>query len=87
MVADTDSLAWLLAPLARALFEREFYEQRLCVVERNASGYYGDLLTDEDLDSVLGANPSLEEVQLVKEGASIPRADYATRRGQIDPSP
>ena len=80
-----NSLEWLIAPLDRASFEREFYEQRLCIVNRDASNYYENILTDKDLDYVLCANASHLEVNLVKEGQPTPRSSYTTRGGRVDP--
>ena len=85
MDGDQKSLEWLIAPLNCASFERDFYEQRLCIVERSAPNYYEGLLADRDLDSVLCANAGPQEVDLVKEGRPTPKSSYTTRGGRVDP--
>ncbi len=81
-----DSLAWLIDPLTREQFERNFYERRLCRVTRTDPSYYAGLLGVEDLDTVLSTHDITQtEVTLVNGAKDIPPDSYTYASGRIDP--
>ncbi len=83
---DRDALAWLIDPLTREEFERNFYEQRLCRVTRTNPSYYAGLLGVEDLDTVLSThNITPPEVTLVNGAEDVPPGSYTDSAGRIDP--
>ena len=84
--ASEDSLAWLLAPLAPEEFERDFYEQRPCLVKRRDSDYYERLLTPLDLDTVLCTHAaSRPDIDLVRSDGDVPMARYVDGNNRINP--
>ena len=83
---DHDSLVWLIDPVTRQEFERNFYEQQLCLVTRTNPSYYAGLLSAEDLDTVLGThNITHTEVKLVRGEKDVPQRSYTYASGRIDP--
>ena len=83
---DRDWYAWLLDPLPPAVFERDYYEQRLLHVRREPSPYYAELLSVADLDTVLGAHSAgHREIRLIQEDGDIAPRDYTNEAGRVDP--
>ncbi|MGF1627379.1 MAG: cupin domain-containing protein [Alphaproteobacteria bacterium] len=84
--AQFDSgLAWLVAPLGRSRFLGEFWEQRPLTLTRHAPGYFGDLLSLDDIDRVLTANLlRVEDVQLTDAAREIGPTAYSHPSGVID---
>ena len=83
---DRDCLAWLIEPLTREEFERNFYERRLCRVTRTNPSYYAGLLGVEDLDTVLSTHDiTPTEVTLVNGAEDVPPGSYTYASGRIDP--
>ena len=82
----SDAFAWLIDPVTASEFERNFYEQRLCLIARTDPGYYAGLLDVQDLDVVLGThNVSHPKVSLVRGDGDVPKSAYTHGSGQIDP--
>ena len=80
-----DWFAWLLDPLPAAEFERDYHEQRLCHIRREASSYYAELLSWTDLDMVLGthsAGPG--DIKLVRSDGDVPHREYSAG-GRVQP--
>ena len=83
---DRDWYAWLLDPLPTATFERDYYEQRLLHVRREASPYYAELLSVTDLDTVLGTHAaSHRDIKLVRGEGDVPTAEYTNDAGRVQP--
>ena len=86
MKTDTDTLAWLLDPVATSEFEKHFYERRLCLIARTDSNYYTGLLRVQDLEVVLGThNVTYPEISLVRGEDDVPKSAYTHASGLIDP--
>jgi ribosomal protein L16 Arg81 hydroxylase len=84
--SNMDSLVWLIDPVTRQEFERNFYERQLCLVTRSNPSYYADLLSVADLDTILGTHDVTQtEVKLVRGEQDVPRRSYASASGRIDP--
>ena len=82
---DRDWYAWLIDPLPRAVFERDYYEQRLCHIRRERSPYYEELLSSGDLDLVLGTHSAgPRDISLVRSDGDVPRREY-TRNDRVQP--
>lgn len=83
---DRDWYAWLIDPLPAAEFERDYYEQRLLHVRREASPYYTGLLSISDLDQVLGTHAAdRRDIGLVRSDGDVPAREYANDAGRIRP--
>ena len=83
---DRDWYAWLIDPLPAAEFERDYYEQRLLHVRREASPYYAGLLSISDLDHVLGTHAAdCRDIGLVRSDGDVPAREYANDAGRIRP--
>src|SRR5215475_6647980 len=84
--SESDTFAWLVHPLDPGEFEREYYEKKVCVVNRATGSYHQDLLCLADLDRVLGTHlirhPDLNIVQVDR---TLAATDYADREGIVDP--
>ncbi len=84
--AHRDWFSWLIHPLPPAEFERDYYEQRLLHIRREASPYYAELLSVADLDTVLGTHAaSHRDITLVRGDADIPATEYANDAGRVQP--
>ncbi len=83
---DRDWYAWLIDPLPVAEFERDYYEQRLLHIRRNASRYYADLLSVADLDIVLGTHAaSHRDMKLVRGDGDVAPGEYTNDAGRVQP--
>ncbi len=83
---DRDWYAWLIDPLPTEEFEREYYEQRLVHVRREASPYYAELLSAADLDVVLGTHSAgHRDIGLVRGDGSVPTGEYTNDTGRVHP--
>lgn len=83
---DRDWYAWLIDPLSTTEFERDYYERRLCRVERKASRYYAELLSVTDLDTVLGTHStSFPDISLVRGDGDVSRDEYTNDNGRVQP--
>jgi hypothetical protein len=81
-----DPLGWLLRPLTAGDFERRYYQQRFCVIHRDAPGYYRDLLSVGDLDRVLGTHGIRHpDLQIVRFEEEIPASEYTSGEEVVDP--
>ena len=86
LTRNRDWFAWLVDPLPTAEFERDYYEQRLLHIRREASPYYAELLTVADLDTVLGTHAAgHRDIKLVRGDGDIPPAEYANDAGRVQP--
>ena len=84
--ADRDWFAWLIDPLPTAEFERDYYEQRLAHIRREASPYYAELLSVADLDNVLGTHAaSYPDIKLVRGDGDVDAGGYTNDAGRIQP--
>ena len=84
--ANRDWYAWLIDPLPTAEFERDYYEQRLLHIRREACPYYAELLSVADLDTVLGTHAaSHRDITLVRGDGDIPATEYANDAGRVQP--
>ena len=84
--AHRDWFGWLIDPLPPAEFERDYYEQRLLHIRREASPYYAELLSVADLDTVLGTHAaSHRDITLVRGDGDIPATEYANDAGRVQP--
>ena len=83
---DRDWYAWLIDPLPTAEFERDYYEQRLMHIQREASPYYDELLSVADLDNVLGTHSAkYPDISLVRGDGDVPRGEYTNGASRIQP--
>ena len=83
---DSDWYAWLIDPLPTAEFERDYYEQRLFHIRREASPYYAELLSVADLDIVLGTHSaSYPDISLVRGDGDVAPGEYTNDGGRIQP--
>ena len=83
---DHDWFAWLIDPLPAAEFERDYYEQRLAHIRREASPYYAELLSVADLDNVLGTHAaSYPDIKLVRGDGDVDAGGYTNDAGRIQP--
>ena len=83
---DRDWYAWLIDPLPTAEFERDYYEQRLLHVRRQAPAYYAELLSVTDLDIVLGTHAAgHRDIKLVRGDGSVASREYANDAGRVLP--
>ena len=84
--ADRDWYAWLIDPVPTAEFDRDYYEQRLLHVRREAPAYYAELLSAADLDTVLGTHSAgHRDVSLVRGDGNVPAAEYTNDAGRVQP--
>lgn len=82
-----NAFEWLIAPLGVTEFERDYYERKTCLVQREATDYYRRLLLWDDLDTVLCTHAvTPPEIDLVKGGKPVPIADYVDDTGRVSPS-
>ena len=85
-VVDRDWYAWLIDPLPTAEFERDYYEQRLLHVRRQAPAYYAELLSVTDLDIVLGTHAAgHRDIKLVRGDGNVASREYANDAGRVQP--
>ena len=83
---DRDWYSWLIDPLPTAEFERDYYEQRLLHVRRDASPYYAELLSVTDLDVVLGTHSAgHRDIGLVRGDGDIAPGEYTNDAGRVQP--
>ncbi|MDE2906689.1 MAG: hypothetical protein OXQ28_11465, partial [Acidobacteriota bacterium] len=83
---DRDWYAWLIDPLPTAEFERDYYEQRLLHVRRQAPAYYAELLSVTDLDTVLGTHAAgHRDIKLVRGDGNVASREYANDAGRVQP--
>ncbi len=83
---EAGSLDWLIQPVSTSEFENDYYERRLCVVNRAAPSYYADLLSSQDLDRVLGTHGlGYPEINLVHGEDDVERRSYSDGAGRVDP--
>ena len=83
---DRDWYAWLIDPLPTADFERDYYEQRLFHIRREASPYYAALLSVTDLDIVLGTHSaSYPDISLVRGDGDVAPGEYTNDASRIQP--
>ena len=83
---DEGSLAWLIQPVPTSEFESDYYERRLCLVNRATPNYYADLLSSQDLDWVLGTHGlSHPEINVVHGEDDVERRSYSDGAGRVDP--
>ena len=83
---DRDWYAWLIDPLPTAEFERDYYEQRLLHVRRQAPAYYAELLSVTDLDIVLGTHAAgHRDIKLVRGDGDVASREYANDAGRVQP--
>ena len=83
---DRDWFAWLIDPLSTDEFERDYYEQRLVHIRRDASPYYAELLSVADLDNVLGTHAaSYPDIKLVRGNGDVDAGGYTNDAGRIQP--
>lgn len=67
------SIETLIAPLARASFLAEYREKAPLLVARDQPSFYGDLLSLDDVDALLGsADLPAGTVRLLRDGAETP---------------
>ncbi len=84
--ADRDWYAWLIDPVPTAEFDRDYYEQRLLHVRREAPAYYAELLSAADLDTVLGTHSAgHRDIALVRGDGDVPPAEYTNDAGRVQP--
>ena len=84
LTGDRDWYAWLIDPLPAAEFERDYYEQRLVHIRRNAPAYYAELLSVADLDVVLGTHAaSYPDIKLVRGDGDVAASEYTNAAGRI----
>ena len=78
-------LKWLIAPNEPDAFLADIWERQPLAVHRNSPGYYGMLLSLEDIDHVLTANLlRVEDVQLTNAARDISPSDYSHPSGVVD---
>ena len=83
---DRDWYAWLIDPLPAAEFERDYYEQRLLHIRREASPYYAELVSVTDLDTVLGTHAATHgDIKLVRGDGDVTPREYANDAGRVQP--
>ncbi|MCE2541522.1 MAG: hypothetical protein J4G16_14425 [Acidobacteria bacterium] len=83
---DRDWYAWLIDPLPTAEFERDYYEQRLLHIRRQAPAYYAELLSVTDLDIVLGTHAAgHRDIKLVRGDGNVAAREYANDAGRVQP--
>ncbi len=83
---DRDRYAWLIHPLPTAEFERDYYEQRLVHIRREASAYFAELLSVTDLDVVLGTHAAGHpDIKLVRGDGDVAPGEYTNDAGRIQP--
>lgn len=80
------SFDWCIAPVTPETFFAEHFETAPLRVARSDPGYYGDLLSFEDIDRVVtGMGLSVPEITVTRSAGDITPADYAYESGFIDP--
>ena len=83
---DRDWYAWLIDPLPTEEFERDYYEQQLLHVRRQAPPYYADLLAVTDLDIVLGTHSARHpDIRLVRGDGEVSPGEYTNDAGRVQP--
>lgn len=77
----------VVAPMAPDSFLTEYWERQVLLIRRHDPGYYGDLLTLEDIDSVI-TTLSLDnrEINMVDARRELKPQDYSYPSGMIDPA-
>jgi Cupin superfamily protein len=78
-------LAKLVHPISPETFEREYYQQRPLVVQRDDPRYYAHLLTLADMDGILAtmAVPD-SSIRLVNRGTATRLSDLSTAGGAAE---
>jgi hypothetical protein len=83
---EEDALGFLIAPMARAAFLEDYYEQRALLVRRGEPHRYADLLTLDTLDAfIAGADLREGMLDLTSRRQRPPRDAYVDSRGRVDP--
>ncbi|NBC32591.1 MAG: hypothetical protein GVY13_07940 [Alphaproteobacteria bacterium] len=77
----------VVAPIASDTFLAEYWERQILLIRRQAPGYYGDLLTLEDIDRVI-TTLCLDnrEINMVDARQELKPHDYSYPSGMIDPA-
>lgn len=84
-IARTQGLGWLLAPTAPNTFLQDHWERQPLTVRRDQAGYFGDLLSLDDIDAVLtSAVLRVEDVQMTNAAQDVAPQDYSHPGGSID---
>src|SRR4051794_6694192 len=64
---DTFGLERLISPLDIDTFQREFWEQKSLIIEREDPKYYADLLKIDDIDQLLSlSGPKFDNILVVE---------------------
>lgn len=86
MTRQDYSFDWCIAPVAPETFLSEHYEKAPLRVQRNDPGYWGDLLSFDDIDRVVTTmGLSVPEITVTRAAGDITPADYAYESGFVDP--
>jgi hypothetical protein len=76
-------LGWLLSPLSQHRFMREYWERKPCIITREQKGYYEDLLSLSDLDTLIASHNRLPGLRLVKAKTDIEVQRYSPDYAQV----
>ena len=79
------SLPWILDPVSREDFFKEYWEARPLVVSRKDPGYFDPLLSLDEIDRIITTlNLSHPDLQLVSSAEEIRSHHYTYRSGMVD---
>jgi len=82
--ATGHTFAWLVNPFTPRQFLQEYWEQTPLLIPRKQPGYYTDLLSFRDLDSLLASgHRRLPGLRLIKAGTDIAIHRYSPEYAQV----
>jgi ribosomal protein L16 Arg81 hydroxylase len=82
--ATGHTFAWLVNPFTPRQFLQEYWEQTPLFIPRKQPGYYADLLSFRDLDSLLASgHRRLPGLRLIKAGTDIAIHRYSPEYAQV----
>ena len=83
--ARAQGLAWLLAPTAPTAFLNDYWERAPLTIRRDQPDHYGDLLSLDDIDTVLTSGIlRVDDVQMTNAAQAPSPQDYSHPGGIID---
>jgi len=82
------SLDWLINPIPKAVFFKEYWEQKPLVVRRGQKDYFSSLLSLDDVDrAITTLNLTYPNITLKNAVKDVTPADYTPKMARWMPQP
>lgn len=83
--SDQPSLEWLISPIPRETFFRDYWEKKSLFIKRNQPSYFGSLLSLDEIDRVLTTfDRRYPDIVLKNANGTVSAGDYTLRDGYLD---